>query len=112
MRRLCSPSQVVAALVHNARMTRRAEGESPVARQILLLQVAVVVVLVVTAVALASLDARRDSRESARMQAAAVARSVADSPFVRREVGRADPPRGSSRSPRRSGATPAPTSWW
>ncbi len=72
-------------------MTRRAEGESPVARQILLLQVGVVVVLVVTAVALAALDARRDSREAARDQATAVARSVADSPFVRREVRTADP---------------------
>lgn len=72
-------------------MTRRARGESPVARQILLLQVGVVVVLVVTAVALAALDARRDSREAAREQATAVARSVADSPFVRREVTTADP---------------------
>ncbi len=76
---------------HNARMRRQAAGESPVARQILLLQVAVVVVLVVTAVALAALDARHDSRESARDQATAVARSVADSPFVRREVRAADP---------------------
>ena len=72
-------------------MGRRAAGESPVARQILLLQMAVVVVLVVTAVALAALDARNDSRDSARSQAVAVARSVADSPFVRREVGVADP---------------------
>lgn len=72
-------------------MTRRAQGESPVARQILLLQVGVVVVLVVTAVALAALDARRDSRKAAREQATVVARSVADSPFVRREVVTADP---------------------
>src|SRR5687768_4205539 len=74
-------------------MRRRAAepGESPVARQILLLQVAVVVVLVVTAVALAAWDARHDTRESAQAQAIAVARSVADSPFVRREVGGADP---------------------
>src|SRR6476469_8929386 len=74
-------------------MRRRAAepGESPVARQILLLQVAVVVVLVGTAVALAAGDARHDTRESARAQATAVARSVADSPFVRREVGTADP---------------------
>jgi sensor histidine kinase regulating citrate/malate metabolism len=62
-----------------------------VARQILLLQVAVVVVLVVTAVALAAWDARRDSRDSARDRATAVARSVADSPFVRRQVRTADP---------------------
>ena len=72
-------------------MRRRDAGESPVARQILLLQVAVVVVLVVTAVALAAWDARHDSRESAREQATAVARSVADSPFVRRAVGVANP---------------------
>src|SRR6476469_6402918 len=74
-------------------MRRRAAepGESPVARQILLLQVAVVVVLVVTAVALAAWDARHDTRESARAQATAVARSVADSPFVRQEVDTADP---------------------
>jgi two-component system, CitB family, sensor kinase len=78
---------------HNARMRRRAAepGESPVARQILLLQVAVVVVLVVTAVGLAAWDARHDTRESARAQATAVARSVADSPFVRQQVGAADP---------------------
>lgn len=72
-------------------MTRRADGESPVARQILLLQVAVVVVLVVVAVALAAFDARRDSREAARDQASAVARSVADSPYVRDAVTRPDP---------------------
>ena len=72
-------------------MARRGTRESPVARQILLLQVGVVVVLVVTAVALAALDARRDTRDSARDQATAVARSVADSPFVRREVSAADP---------------------
>ena len=53
-------------------MGRRAAGESPVARQILLLQVGVVVVLVVTAVALAAWDARHDTRESAREQATAV----------------------------------------
>ena len=72
-------------------MTRRADGESPVARQILLLQVGVVVVLVVTAVALAAWDARRDLRDAAREQATAVARSVADSPFVREEVATSDP---------------------
>ena len=72
-------------------MGRRAAEESPVARQILLLQVGVVLVLVVTAVALAAWDARRDSRQSAREQATAVARSVADSPFVRSEVETANP---------------------
>ena len=72
-------------------MRRPGEGESPVARQILLLQVAVVVVLVVTAVTLVGLDARRDSRQQASEQAMAVARSVADSPFVRRGVRSTDP---------------------
>lgn len=72
-------------------MTRRADGESPVARQILLLQIGVVVVLVVTAVALAALDARRDSRTSASDRATAVALSVADSPFVRDAVAAPDP---------------------
>ncbi|GAA1931027.1 sensor histidine kinase [Nocardioides hwasunensis] len=72
-------------------MTRRGDGESPVARQIMLLQIGVVVVLVVTAVALVAWDARRDSRAHAREQASAVARSVADSPFVRQSVETADP---------------------
>lgn len=52
------------------------------ARQILLLQVAVVLVLVVGAVALAGLDARRDARATATERAVAVARAVADSPAV------------------------------
>lgn len=89
-----SPTDLVAhpcGCGHNARMRRRTAGESPVARQILRLQVGVVVVLVVTAVALAAWDARNDSRASARAQATGVARSVADSPFVRREVGTANP---------------------
>ena len=72
-------------------MSGRGDGESPVARQILLLQVGVVIVLVVTAVALAAWDARRDSRDQARDRATAVARSVADSPFVRQAVESADP---------------------
>ena len=72
-------------------MSGRGDGESPVARQILLLQVGVVIVLVVTAVALAAWDARRDSRDQASEQATAVARSVADSPFVRLAVESADP---------------------
>ncbi|RYB91958.1 sensor histidine kinase [Nocardioides oleivorans] len=72
-------------------MRRRTDGESPVARQILLLQVGVVLVLVVTAVALAAWDSRRDLHTAARDQATAVARSVADSPFVREEVRSPDP---------------------
>lgn len=56
------------------------------ARQILGLQVVVVLTLVVTAVALAAYDARRDTRDGARDQALAVARSMADSPTVRGPV--------------------------
>jgi sensor histidine kinase regulating citrate/malate metabolism len=54
-----------------------------VARQILLLQVLVVLVVVVVAVGFATYDARRSTREHARDQAVAVAESVADSPTVR-----------------------------
>ncbi len=53
------------------------------ARQILWLQVLVVVILVASALTLATLDVRRDTREDARTQAVAVAKSVADSPTVR-----------------------------
>lgn len=62
-----------------------------VARQVLLLQIGVVVVLVVTALGLAALDARRDARESATARALAVARSVADSPAVLAALASADP---------------------
>ena len=68
-----------------------ARRESPVARQILLLQVLVVLVLVVLATALAALDARRDTRDSARDEAVSVALSVADSPTVRQSLATADP---------------------
>ncbi len=71
--------------------SRDSTGESPVARQILRLQVVVVLALVVSAVALAAYDARRDTREAAREQALAVARSLADSPTVRTGVRSADP---------------------
>jgi two-component system, CitB family, sensor kinase len=56
--------------------------ELSVARQILLLQVAVVLVLVLGALGLAAYDARRDARTTATDQAIVVARSVADSPTV------------------------------
>src|SRR3954467_5020801 len=68
------------------RLTRRRSaraGESPVARQILLLQVLVVLVVVVVAVGFATYDARHSTREHARDQAVAVAETVADSPTVR-----------------------------
>jgi sensor histidine kinase regulating citrate/malate metabolism len=62
-----------------------------VARQILVLQVLVVLVVVVVAVALATYDARRSTRDHARDQAVAVAESVADSPTVRSALATADP---------------------
>ncbi|RNM14182.1 sensor histidine kinase [Nocardioides pocheonensis] len=65
-------------------MRRSAPGrESSVARQVLVLQVLMVLVVVVVAVGLATYNARRDSRDHARDQAVAVAESVADSPVVR-----------------------------
>ncbi|WP_312855773.1 sensor histidine kinase [Nocardioides stalactiti] len=62
-----------------------------VARQILLLQVGVVVVLVAAALGLTAYDARRDVREHAADRAVAVAEAVADSPNVRRAVRQPDP---------------------
>jgi sensor histidine kinase regulating citrate/malate metabolism len=62
-----------------------------VARQILLLQVGVVVVLVAAAIALTAYDARRDVRDHATDRAVAVAEAVADSPTVRTAVASSDP---------------------
>lgn len=77
---------------HNAAMVRPGRGrESPLARQILLLQVLVVLLLVAAALGLATLDARRDARTQARDQAVSVALSVADSPTVREQVHSSDP---------------------
>lgn len=52
------------------------------ARQVAVLQVAVVLVLVAASVGLAAYDARRDARALATRQALAVARTVADSPLL------------------------------
>lgn len=52
------------------------------ARQVLLLQVVLVLVLVLLSVVLVALDARRDVREAAGERALAIARTVADSPTV------------------------------
>ncbi|RNL64421.1 sensor histidine kinase [Nocardioides marmoriginsengisoli] len=65
--------------------------ETSVARQVLVLQLLVVLVLVVAAGALATYDARQDVRDHARDRAVAVATSLADSPTVRTGVGTADP---------------------
>jgi len=65
------------------RMSGRAtRPELSVARQILLLQILVVLVLVAVAGTLAVYDARRDARADATRRAVAVAESVADSPTV------------------------------
>ncbi|WP_139978608.1 sensor histidine kinase [Nocardioides litoris] len=63
----------------------------PVARQVLALQVLVVVALVVASLGLAAYDARRDARTDATSQALAIARSVADSPAVLTALATADP---------------------
>jgi sensor histidine kinase regulating citrate/malate metabolism len=70
---------------------RRSGRESSVARQILMLQVLVVLLLVVAALGLAAYDARRDTRGNAREKAVAVALAVADSPAVREALDRPDP---------------------
>jgi sensor histidine kinase regulating citrate/malate metabolism len=67
--------------------------EWSVARQILVLQVLVVLVLVAASLALAAYDARRDARTSATDRAVAVARSVADSPTVLEALATSDPTR-------------------
>ncbi|SDR89878.1 Sensor histidine kinase regulating citrate/malate metabolism [Nocardioides scoriae] len=61
------------------------------ARQILGLQVLVVLVLVVSALALAAYDARRDVLDNAAEQGLTVAESLADSPTVRDAVVSEDP---------------------
>ena len=65
--------------------------ELSVARQILLLQALVVVVLVLVSLTLAGFDARRDARDAATTRAVAVALAVADSPTVVSAVRSPDP---------------------
>ncbi len=65
--------------------------EPSVARQVLLLQVLVVLVLVVTSLALAALDARRDARAEALGRAVAVASTLADSPTLVSALTEPDP---------------------
>jgi sensor histidine kinase regulating citrate/malate metabolism len=64
-----------------------------VARQVLLLQILVVLVLVVASVALATYDARRDARATATDRAVSVARAVADSPTITDALATDDPSR-------------------
>jgi sensor histidine kinase regulating citrate/malate metabolism len=65
--------------------------ELSVARQILLLQALVVLVLVLVSITLAAFDARRDARDAATERAVAVALAVADSPTVVDALDRPDP---------------------
>jgi sensor histidine kinase regulating citrate/malate metabolism len=65
--------------------------ELSVARQILLLQALVVVVLVLVSLTLAAFDARRDARDAATEKAVAVALTVADSQTVVAAVQQPDP---------------------
>lgn len=71
----------------------RVLADLSVARQVLLLQVLLVVVLIASSIGLASYDARRDARADAESRAVAVAQAVADSPTVRRAVQGPDPSR-------------------
>ncbi|MCY7397173.1 MAG: sensor histidine kinase [Nocardioides sp.] len=61
------------------------------ARQVLLLQVLVVLVLVVSSIALATYDARRNARVSATERAVSVARTLADSPTLVEALSEPDP---------------------
>ncbi|MEO6509606.1 MAG: sensor histidine kinase, partial [Nocardioides sp.] len=65
--------------------------ELSVARQILVLQALVVLVLVLVSITLAGFDARHDSRDAATQRAVAVALAVADSPTVVEAVQTPDP---------------------
>jgi two-component system CitB family sensor kinase len=70
---------------------RRPAREPSVSRQVLTLQVVLVLLLVACALGLAAYDAQRDARASATDRAVAVARSVADSPTVRGALRGDDP---------------------
>lgn len=71
---------------------RRLGGLS-VARQVLALQVLIVLTLVVAALGMAAYDARRDARTSATERAVAVARTLADSPALVQAFGDPEPSR-------------------
>ncbi len=70
---------------------RRLTRSAPVARQILVLQVVVLIFVVAGSVGLAYTDARRDADAHATEQVLAVARTVADSPLIDQAVGSRDP---------------------
>ncbi|MDQ4051931.1 MAG: sensor histidine kinase [Actinomycetota bacterium] len=72
-------------------MAGRRPRDTSVARQILLLQVGVVLVLVVASFGLAAYDARRDARATATERAVVVAEAVADSPTTLQALDDRDP---------------------
>ena len=73
-------------------MSQLARGRAtPVARQILVLQLVVLVVVVLAGLALAYADARRDAEQAATDQVLAVARTVADSPLIDQAIRAPDP---------------------
>jgi sensor histidine kinase regulating citrate/malate metabolism len=87
--------EFVTCLTPRSRMQRvrapRWVRELSVARQILLLQGLVVLVLVLVSISLAAYDARRDARDAATDRAVAVALAVADSPTVIEALGTPEP---------------------
>lgn len=70
----------------------RTPRSTPVAQQILALQLVVLLVVVLGSLALAYTDARRDADDAATDQVLAVARTVAESPLIDEAIERADPP--------------------
>jgi two-component system CitB family sensor kinase len=72
-------------------MVGRRSRDTSVARQILVLQVGVVLMLVVASLALAAYNARRDARDEATTRAVTVAETVADSPAVLDALASDDP---------------------
>jgi two-component system CitB family sensor kinase len=72
-------------------MAGRRSKDTSVARQILVLQFGVVLVLVAASLALAAYDARRDARDEATSRAVSVAETVADSPTVLAALATEDP---------------------
>lgn len=79
---------------HNAPMTRPGGIRTlSIARQVLLLQVLVVLVVVAVGIGLATYDARSDTRADARHRSVAVALTIADAPTVQRALSRPDPER-------------------
>ena len=72
-------------------MSLRGGRSAPVARQILLLQLVVLVVVVLGSVGLAYSDARRDATRTATDQVVAVARTVGDSPVIDQAIRTSNP---------------------